>query len=143
MPRRARSATLPPVSRRRCSVPTHFPYRLDQRWAPLFWLLGVGEEDGVTLTRDGQLHATYGRFEVRTPLDNVEGTEVTGPHRWYTAVGLRLSFTDDGLTFGTNHELGLSIRFRRKIPSVIGPRDHSTLWVSVRDPESLARAIGR
>ncbi len=120
-----------------------FPYHFDRRWAPLFSLLGVREDDGVDVAEDGRLIATYGRFSVETTVDNVDHTSVTGPHRWYTAVGLRLSFTDDGLTFGTNHHLGLSIAFREKIPSVVGPRDHSVLWVSVSDPAGLAAAIGK
>jgi hypothetical protein len=123
--------------------PAAFPYRLDRRWAPLFVALGVTERDGVDLTDDGLLRATYGRFSIETPLDNIDHTEVTGPHRWYTAVGLRLSFTDDGITFGTNHEAGLCIAFKQRIPKVIGFKDHSALWVSVADPEGLAAAIGR
>jgi len=120
-----------------------FPYRFDKRWSALFLVLGVNAKDGVTLTGKGELIATFGRFKVKTTLKNVDHTLVTGPHRWYTAVGLRLSFTDDGLTFGTNHRKGLSIAFVRKIPKVIGFRKHSTLWVSVADPEGLAAAIGK
>jgi len=123
--------------------PAAFPYRLDRRWAPLFVALGVNDRDGVDLTDDGQLRVTYGRFSIETPLDNIDHTVVTGPHRWYTAVGLRLSFTDDGITFGTNHDTGLCIAFKQKIPKVIGFKDHSALWVSVADPEGLAAAIGR
>ncbi|MGB0437941.1 MAG: hypothetical protein ACPGVY_17565 [Mycobacterium sp.] len=123
--------------------PAAFPYRLDRRWAPLFAAIGVSDQDGVDLTEDGLLRATYGRFSIETPLDNIDHTEVSGPHRWYTAVGLRLSFTDDGITFGTNHEAGLCIAFKQKIPKVIGFKDHSALWVSVADPEALAAAIGR
>ncbi len=123
-------------------VSHHFPYRFDDRWKPLFAALGVRRTDGVTVT-ESELIATYGRFRVKTPLDNIDRTEITGPHRWYTAVGLRLSFTDDGATFGTNHEKGLSITFRRKVPRVVGFRDHSVLWVSVADCEGLAAAIGK
>ena len=121
----------------------HFPYRFDKRWAPLFLALGVGDDDGVDVSDDGKLIATFGRFSVKTTLDNIDHTLVTGPHRWYTAVGLRLSLTDDGLTFGTNHHKGLWIAFVDKIPRVIGFRDHSLLWVSVADPEGLAAAIGK
>jgi hypothetical protein len=120
-----------------------FPYRLDHRWKPMFVLLGVSDSDGVTLTDDGQLRASYGRFSLETPLANVDHTRVTGPHRWYTAVGVRLSFADDGLTFGTNHTAGLCIAFAEKVPKVIGLKDHSALWVSVADPGALATAIGR
>lgn len=123
-------------------TPKRFPYRLDKCWAPLFWALGVDDEDGVDVS-DSALVATYGRFRVETSLDNVDRTVVTGPHRWYTAVGVRLSFTDDGLTFGTNHVRGLSISFVHPIPRVLGPRDHSMLWVSVADPAGLAAAIGK
>jgi hypothetical protein len=103
----------------------------------------VGDDDGVDISDDGELIATFGRFSVKTTLDNIDHTLVTGPHRWYTAVGLRLSLTDDGLTFGTNHHKGLWIAFVHKIPRVIGLRDHSLLWVSVADPEGLAEAIGK
>ena len=120
----------------------HFPYRFDKRWAPLFFVLGVSDDDGVEITDDGQLIATFGRFSVKTTLDNIDHTEVTGPHRWYTAVGLRLALSDDGITFGTNHHKGLSIEFVKKVPKVVGFRDHSLLWVSVADPEGLAAAIG-
>jgi hypothetical protein len=72
----------------------HFPYRLDKRWAPLFFALGVGDDDGVDISDDGELIATFGRFSVKTTLDNIDHTLVTGPHRWYTAVGLRLSLTE-------------------------------------------------
>ena len=121
----------------------HFPYRLDTRWTALFFALGVSDKDGVSITGKGELIATFGRFKVKTTLDNIDHTLVTGPHRWYTAVGLRLSLADDGLTFGTNHRKGLSIAFVEKIPKVIGFRKHSTLWVSVADPEGLAAAIGK
>lgn len=118
-----------------------FAYRFDRRWAPLFKVLGVDDTDGVHLYDDGRMLVTFGRVSVETNIGNVDHTLVTGPHRWYTAVGLRLSFADDGLTFGTNHERGLCIAFREKLPKVIGFRDHSALWVSVEDPEALAAAI--
>jgi len=121
----------------------HFPYRFDKRWKALFFALGVKDGDGVDITDKGELIATYGRFKVKTKLANIDHTLVTGPHRWYTAVGLRLSFSDDGVTFGTNHRKGLTIAFVKRIPKVIGFRNHSTLWVSVADPEGLAKAIGK
>ncbi len=119
-----------------------FPYAFDGRWKPLFAVLRVGRDDGVTVGGDGSLVATFGWVRVVTTVDNVDHTQVTGPHRWYTAVGLRVSFADDGLTFGTNHRRGLCIEFVERVPKVIGFRPHSALWVSVADPEGLAEAIG-
>ena len=117
-----------------------FPYDIDNRWFVMMKALGVGSDDGVTVT-DDELIATFGRVRVRTPLSNIRNAEISGPHRWYTAVGLRLSFADDGLTFGTNHRRGVCIEFRERIPKVIGFKDHSALWVSVADPEGLAALL--
>jgi len=108
----------------------------------MFTTMRVRRSDGVTLTDDGMLRASFGLLRIETPIDNIDHTEVTGPHRWFTAVGARLSFADDGLTFGTNHHLGLCLGFVDKIPKVIGFKDHSSLWVSVADPDALANSLG-
>ncbi len=104
-------------------------------------MLGVVSGDGVTLTAAGDLVATFGRVRIETTIDNVAHTLVTGPHRWYSAVGLRLSFADDGITFGTNHRSGLCIAFVERVPKVMGFKDHSALWVSVEDSAGLGEAI--
>ncbi len=107
----------------------------------MFTALRLRDTDGVSVSAD-RFRATFGRWSVDTPRSNVIGCAVTGPHRWWTAVGLRLSFADDGITFGTNHDAGLCIEFADRIPKVIGLRDHSSLWVSVADPQGLAAALG-
>lgn len=117
-----------------------FSYERDERWKPMFLALGLDGNDGVTVTSD-TLRATFGPFSVETPRSNVVATEVTGPHRWWTAVGVRLSLADDGLTFGTNARRGLCIQFDEKIKRVMGFRDHSALWVSVADPDGLAATL--
>jgi len=117
-----------------------FGYRRDPRWSPLFLALGVSDRDGVTVSSE-RLRATFGHWSLDTTLDNVTGASITGPHRWYTAVGLRLSMADDGLTFGTNHRRGVCIEFRDRVRRVIGFRDHSSLWVSVADPDGLVAAL--
>ena len=67
-------------------VPSRAAFRTDSiAGGSAFAALGVNSGDGVELTDDGLLRATYGRFRVETLLDNVDHTEVTGPHRWYTA----------------------------------------------------------
>ena len=119
-----------------------FPYAVDRRWAPLFTLLRIKDTDGVQVS-DGVMRATFGRVSVETPTDNIDHTEITGPHRWYTAVGLRLSLSDSSITFGTNHHRGLWIAFVERVPKVIGVRDHRALWVSVADPDGLAAALKR
>ncbi len=120
-----------------------FPYRLDQRYRPLLIALRVSDRDGVTLTDDGRFIATYGPKTLETTIDNIDHTDIAGPYRWWTSVGLRLSLADDGLTMGTNPTAGLCVGFVERVPKVIGLKDHSALTVTVADPAGLRDAIGR
>lgn len=120
-----------------------FPYRFDDRFKLMWWPLGARDgTDGVTLTGDGRFRATYGRFTVETPLANVAGGHVTQGYRWYTAIGVRLSFADDGLTFGTNRDAGVCVHFAEPVNRVVGFRKHSALTVTVADCAGLVAAIG-
>ncbi|MGZ4675467.1 MAG: hypothetical protein ACXVJ7_07425 [Acidimicrobiia bacterium] len=119
-----------------------FRYATDARLAP-FWLpFGVRPaHDGVTLTDDGRLVARFGLLKLETPRTNVDGAHVTEGYRWWTAAGARLSFADDGLTFGTNAERGVCIHFREKVRSPLRRSGHSALTVTVADPEGLVAAL--
>ena len=120
----------------------HFPYARDFRFAPLWGpVLALPGQQGVTVTDDGRLVARFGILRLETALGNVEEAHVTGPYRWWTAIGPRLSFVDDGLTFGTTNRAGVCIHFRQRIHRVIGRRDHSALTVTVADPEGLLGAL--
>ena len=120
-----------------------FPYRFDPKFKALWRIPGAREGvDGVTLTADGNFVATYGRFRLETPLSNVAGGHVTQRYRWYTAIGVRLSFADDGLTFGTNRDAGVCVHFHERVHKVLGFKDHSALTVTVADCAGLVAAIG-
>lgn len=118
-----------------------FRYHVDWRylpfWAPMACRPG---HDGVHL-RDSSFVATFGLIRIETPLSNVDGAHVTGPYRWWTSVGTRLSFVDDGLTFGTNPHAGVCVHFREKVPSRLRRSGHSALTVTVADTEGLVRAL--
>ncbi len=121
-----------------------FPYAVDQRFA-LFWapFLLRPSTDGVTITDDGRFVATFGFVRVETPLTNVDGAHVTRDYRWWTAVGARLSFADDGLTFGTNPRAGVCVHFRDKVPSRLRSAGHSALTVTVADLNGLTHTLDR
>ncbi|HEY7565504.1 MAG TPA: hypothetical protein VIA81_11325 [Acidimicrobiia bacterium] len=120
-----------------------FPYDFDGRFA-LVWLgLGVKPKtDGVTLTTDGRFVATYGRWQVETPISNIASATREGPYRWWRAVGLRGSGADTGITFGTTPRAGVCLIFVEPIPRVVPPRrTHENLTVTVADPDGLIRAL--
>jgi hypothetical protein len=121
----------------------HFGYAVDKRYLPVLlpFALRPGR-DGVTLTDEGTLVATFGLFKVTTPLANITGAHITRHYRWWTAFGVRLSRADDGLTFGTNRDAGVCIHFAEGVPSALRRSGHSALTVTVADLEGLTTALG-
>jgi hypothetical protein len=119
-----------------------FPYEVDVKLAPFWAPFGVRpSRDGVTLTDDDRFVARFGFLRVQTPLTNIEGAHVTTGYRWWTAAGARLSFVDDGLTFGTNAAGGVCVHFRTKVPSALRRRGHSAITVTVADLAGLVAAL--
>ncbi|MCB1003157.1 MAG: hypothetical protein KDB35_03130 [Acidimicrobiales bacterium] len=120
-----------------------FPYRFDKRFAAMWLPFGARPgRDGVHVG-DDRLRATFGFLRLDTALDNVAGGHVTEGYRWWTAVGPRQSFADDGLTFGTNHDRGVCIHFHERVRATLSVRAHSALTVTVDDCDGLLDAIGR
>src|SRR6478752_1103332 len=104
-----------------------FGYAIDKRYLPLLLLFGLrGSKDGVTLTDEGSLLATFGFVKIKTPLANVTEAHITRNYRWWTAFGVRASMVDDGLSFGTNHSAGVCIHFAEKVPSALS---RSAIWI--------------
>jgi hypothetical protein len=123
-------------------VALHFGYAVDRRYLPLLLpFLLRPSRDGVTLTDEGWFEATFGLVKVVTSRSNVAGAHITGSYRWWTAFGVRSSFADDGLSFGTNRERGLCIHFTEKVRSPLRRSGHSALTVTVADVEGLQNAL--
>ena len=119
-----------------------FRYRVDRRFLPILIPLGViPGRDGVRVEEGGSLVATFGWLRVSTDMTNVTGAHITRDYRWWTAVGARLSFADDGLTFGTNNRAGVCIHFRERVPSLLRRGGHSALTVTVADLDGLVEAL--
>jgi hypothetical protein len=92
------------------------------------------------------LHAAFGPWRVKTPLQNVEGTDTTGPYPAIKTIGpAHVSLADGGLTFATNGHRGVCIRFREPVRGVepTGVLRHRALTVTVADPHALQAALGR
>lgn len=121
-----------------------FRYAFDKRLS-VFWLpFGVRpSRDGVTLTDDGRFVATFGWVRMETPLANVGEAHITRGYRWWTAAGARLSFADDGLTFGTNAHAGVCVHFHERVRSALRHSGHSALTVTVAEPDALVAALAR
>lgn len=124
-----------------------FRFDVDPRFRPLLLLLGVNSTTArVEIGPARGLVARFGPLQVQTSLDNIAGVELTGPYRWYTAIGIRESWVDHGLTFGSTTAGGVCIRFHTPVRGLgLGAR-HPGLTVTVQDRElfrdTLRRLIG-
>ena len=115
-----------------------FAYAVDRRLAPFWVPFGLRpSKDGVIITDDGTFRATFGFLSVETPLTNIDEAHVTRNYRWWTAAGARGSWVDDGLTFGTNSKAGVCVHFREPVRSLLRPKGHSALTVTVADVDGL------
>ena len=120
-----------------------FAFRFDKKFLPMLLALGVHPgNSSVTLTDDDRLVARFGRWKVDTPLTNIDCIEISGPYRWYRAIGLRGSGVDYGITFGTTAAGGVCVTFHEPVsPLLPGMKNHPGLTMTVVDTEGLAAAI--
>ena len=119
----------------------------EMAFAPRFRLplatLGVTPATAhVTVTAD-RLVACFGPWTCRTTPANVRAVDVTGPYRWYRAIGPRLSLAAHGLPFGTTPARGVCLLLRESVPGIdpLGVIRHPGLTLTVADPERFAAAV--
>jgi hypothetical protein len=120
-----------------------FEFAFAQRYRPILRLLGVTPNTALVTVGDDELRVRFGRWRLSTPIDNVVGLERSGDYRWYKAIGARGSLADKGVTFGTNTDAGVCVRFAEPVSALL-PGDvmpHPGMTVTVADPDGFAAAI--
>ena len=123
-----------------------FLFRFDPAYRRLARLFGVTPERAWVDFGEGELEARYGPWRVRTPISNIAAAEVTGPYAFLTTAGpARLAITDRGLTFASNRDRGVCIRFHSPVAGIdrAGQIRHPELTVTVLDVDGLMGALDR
>jgi hypothetical protein len=119
-----------------------FNFRFDSRFAPLLGLGGITPGRSWVVVDDEFLRVRFGGLKLTTPRDNILEASVTGPHQPIRAIGVRMSLTDRGLTFGTSVERMVCVQFREPVrarPVDVTP--HPGLSLSVERPEELVALL--
>lgn len=97
----------------------------------------------VEVARD-RLHVRFGPWSMTTGLDNVAETTETGGFAFLKTAGPpHLSFADQGVTFATNPERAVCVRFHEPV-RVLDPTGHLLhpgATMTVADPSALIRAL--
>jgi hypothetical protein len=120
-----------------------FPLAFDPRFRVPLAAVGVTPATAhVTLGPD-RLVACFGPWSCRTTPANVREVTITGPYRWYRAIGPRLSLADRGLTFGATTARGVCLLFREPVRGLdpLGLLRHPGLTLTVADPPRFAAAV--
>jgi hypothetical protein len=114
-----------------------FPFRFDPTYRRLARPFGVTPERAWVDVSEDELDARYGPWHVRTPTGNIAGAVATGPYAFLKTAGpARLGITDRGLTFASNGDRGVCIRFHEAVPGM-GRIRHPELTVTVLDVDGL------
>lgn len=122
----------------------HFPFAFERRYRIAGAPFGVTPSRTGVRIEDGTFLARFGLWQVRTALDNITGTQVTGGFAFVKTAGpAHLSFTDRGLTFATTSERALCLTFAEPVRGIdpFGRIRHPGLTVTVEDVDGLAAAI--
>ena len=122
-----------------------FTFRFDRLHRILAMPFGIGPDTARVRISGGILDARFGPWRVTTPLANVAEVDRTGHYGLLRTAGpARLSIADGGLTFATNGQAGLCLRFVASVPGLepTGFLRHRGLTVTVADINGLADAIG-
>lgn len=124
----------------------HFDFAFDPRYERAARLFGITPQSALVKLAGGELDARYGRWRVRTSVQNIAAVEVTGPYRFIKTAGPpRLGITDRGLSFTPNSGRGVLITFKEPVRGIdpTGHLRHPELTVGVADPEGLAAALAQ
>lgn len=121
-----------------------FRFDFESAYRPMVLAFGVTPATAkVTVTDDGTIRARFGFVSLETPAVNVAGIEFSGDYKWWRAIGVRMSLTDRGLTFGTSTKKGVCLRFVEPVlpsPSLFRVR-HPGLTLTLDDREGFKEAV--
>lgn len=97
----------------------------------------------VSVTAE-ELRVRFGPWRLVTGLDNIVATEITGDFSWLKTAGPpHLSFSDRGVTFATNGDRAVCLRFATPVAAIDPTRTlrHPGATLTVAQPELLAAAL--
>ena len=120
-----------------------FEFAFMHRYRLPLAVLGIGPRTAWVVFESNGLTIQFGRWRLRTPIDNVRDARRTGPYRGWRTVGRRMSLADCGVTFGTTSAAGVCIQFASAVPALLPanwPR-HPAATVTVADPDRLVALL--
>jgi hypothetical protein len=117
-----------------------FPIRIGLRSRGVV-RLWTARPDTAFVEVGDELAVTFGRFRLRTPIENIESWRIEGPFRWITAIGVRMSVRHGDVSFAGSPHGGVRIDLKQRVP--FGFLRVPAIYVGVDDLEGLAAELAR
>ena len=112
------------------------PFRVGRwsRYVLLLWGVREGHRQ-VTLTND-HIEVRFGWFGATIPVADIERWDITGPYRWYRAIGVRHTVFSQDISFcgDASGAIRLWLRTPRRISFV---RSVTEVYLGLEDPLRL------
>lgn len=121
-----------------------FPFRFAPEYRVVGSLFGVRPSTARVEIRNSVFTARFGPWTLSTATDNLAGCMLSSGYSRLKTIGpAHLSFTDRGLTFATNPDAGLCVRFHEPVPGIdpLHKIQHPALTVTVADVHGLREAL--
>jgi hypothetical protein len=111
-----------------------------QRWLwPILVVFGVLPGRAFVAMNGDCLYARFGFFTAHVALANVKHWTISGPYRWWRAIGVRRTLGRAELTFGGSAHGGLCLSLRE--PVRIAGMTVRELYLTVDDLDGLAAVL--
>jgi hypothetical protein len=117
-----------------------FPIRIGPRSRGVV-RLWTARPDTAFVEVGDEFAVTFGRFRLRTPIENIASWRIEGPFRWITAIGVRMSVRHGDVSFAGSPHGGVRIDVKERVP--FGFLRVPAIYVGVDDLEGLAAELAR
>jgi hypothetical protein len=121
-----------------------FPFRFASSYRLPALAVGVTPMTAHVEVDEVELTVRFGLWRLRTELTNIAGAERTGGFAFLKTAGPpHLSFTDKGVTFATNGDDAVCVRFQDpvKVLDPTGRVRHPGATLTVADPDALLATL--
>ena len=128
------------------AMSTRFPFSFAPAYRLPALVFGITPLTTYVEVDDASLRVRFGPWSLRTPLGNVAGVDLTGDYAFVKTAGPpHLSLSDRGVTFATNGDRGVCVRFHEPVRGIdpTGRIVHPGATVTVADPDGLAALLRR
>lgn len=121
-----------------------FDFAFDPRYRVAGLPFGITPATTSVEVGDGRLRVRFGPWRLDTTLENVSEVSTTGGYAFLRTAGpAHLSLTDRGVTFATNGERGVCVRFHEPVRAIdwTGRVRHPGATLTVADVDGLVAAL--